>query len=640
MAYIGNIPAEKYVSLTTQHFSVTATASYTLSSSVTNENGIALFINNVRQQPGSSYAYTAAGTALTLSAATAATDTMYCVYLGKSVGTISPPDGSVNSAKIVDGSITNDDLAGSITSAKITSLDATKLTGTIAEARLATLDATKLTGTVPLAALGNAPATILDSPVITGTLSVLDSGTVTHTIANWSDDASYTITPTNCTAGAVNGSGQFVITHTSGTPSYTIKATTASLGLGDSAIVNKNITIQLTAPTLSSPADVGTAVDVIYTITSTDSNDDKLILDPGTANFTYQSESGPGTASKVGNTVECVGFGTGNPVVTIQFTAEATYSVTAKAVKIDGTYGTSANSSADSITIANSYTIDFLVIAGAGGGGGSTYGGGGGAGGYRNSYNSETSGRGSASETGRVTSVGDGQLDVTVGTGGAAGPGGTQGSKGLNSVFATYTSLGGGAGTDDNHTTHADKAGGCGGAPGRNASGAAGAGTADQGFDSGATTDTTNGSGGAGGGGAGAVGVNSASGNSGAGGAGLSSDISGSTVVRAGGGGGSAHYNYSTGGAGGTGGGGKGAEGSEGSASAVAGATNKGSGGGGGNYSSRLAAAGGKGVVILRMPTANFTSVCTGNVSGPNAASATSGSDTILIFNGDGSYTA
>ena len=131
MAYIGHTPAEKYVSLSAQHFTVTATANYTLSNSVTNENEIALFINNVRQQPGGSYAYTAAGTTLTLSAATAGTDTMYCVYLGKAVGTINPPDGSVNSATIADGSITDGDLAGSISSAKITSLDGTKLTGVV-----------------------------------------------------------------------------------------------------------------------------------------------------------------------------------------------------------------------------------------------------------------------------------------------------------------------------------------------------------------------------------------------------------------------------------------------------------------------------------------------------------------------------
>ncbi len=42
----------------------------------------------------------------------------------------------LDSSDIADGTITNDDLAGSITSAKITSLDATKLTGTVADARI------------------------------------------------------------------------------------------------------------------------------------------------------------------------------------------------------------------------------------------------------------------------------------------------------------------------------------------------------------------------------------------------------------------------------------------------------------------------------------------------------------------------
>src|SRR6056300_1448408 len=51
------------------------------------------------------------------------------------------------------------------------------------------------------------------------------------------------------------------------------------------------------------------------------------------------------------------------------------------------------------------YSADFLVIGG-GGGSAMVYGGGGGAGGYRNSYASETSGRGSASESSLSLSVG------------------------------------------------------------------------------------------------------------------------------------------------------------------------------------------------------------------------------------------
>jgi len=95
MAYIGIQPAEKFTSFATQEFSTSATTSYTLDHAVANENEIALFVNNVRQQPGSGKAYTATGTALTLSAATASTDTMYCVFLGRALQTVTPATNSI-----------------------------------------------------------------------------------------------------------------------------------------------------------------------------------------------------------------------------------------------------------------------------------------------------------------------------------------------------------------------------------------------------------------------------------------------------------------------------------------------------------------------------------------------------------------
>ena len=100
MPYIGNQPAEQFTSFATQTFSVSATTSYTLDHAVTNENEIALFVNNVRQQPGSGKAYTATGTALTLSAATASTDTMYCVFLGRALQTVNPATNSINNAMV------------------------------------------------------------------------------------------------------------------------------------------------------------------------------------------------------------------------------------------------------------------------------------------------------------------------------------------------------------------------------------------------------------------------------------------------------------------------------------------------------------------------------------------------------------
>ena len=106
MAYIGIKPAESFTSFATQTFSTSATSSYTLDHAVTNENELALFINNVRQQPGSGKAYTATGTALTLSANTASTDTMYAVFLGRALQTVNPAGGSVGSSQITAEMIT------------------------------------------------------------------------------------------------------------------------------------------------------------------------------------------------------------------------------------------------------------------------------------------------------------------------------------------------------------------------------------------------------------------------------------------------------------------------------------------------------------------------------------------------------
>ena len=106
MAYIGPLPAETFTSFATQEFSTSATTSYTLDHPVTNENELALFINNVRQQPGSGKAYTPVGTALTLSAATASTDTMYAVFLGRALQTVNPADASVGTSQLAATSVT------------------------------------------------------------------------------------------------------------------------------------------------------------------------------------------------------------------------------------------------------------------------------------------------------------------------------------------------------------------------------------------------------------------------------------------------------------------------------------------------------------------------------------------------------
>ena len=109
MPYIGNIPADKFLTLAKQSFSTSATTSYTLDSAVSSTQDIALFINSVRQSPVD--AYSVSGTSLTLTSATAGTDEMYCVYLGKTVGTVSPASDSVTTAMIQSNAVNNAKMA-------------------------------------------------------------------------------------------------------------------------------------------------------------------------------------------------------------------------------------------------------------------------------------------------------------------------------------------------------------------------------------------------------------------------------------------------------------------------------------------------------------------------------------------------
>jgi len=116
MAYLGNAPARSFISFERQVFTiVNSQTAYTLSHSVTNENDIRLVVNNIVQEPGSGKAYTASGTTLTLSAAlTNGTDEMYCVFLGRAVGTVNAPAGSVAASQLAADSVTaaklNDDI--------------------------------------------------------------------------------------------------------------------------------------------------------------------------------------------------------------------------------------------------------------------------------------------------------------------------------------------------------------------------------------------------------------------------------------------------------------------------------------------------------------------------------------------------
>jgi mucin-19 len=306
---------------------------------------------------------------------------------------------------------------------------------------------------------------------------------------------------------------------------------------------------------------------------------------------------------------------------------------------IDSTQGWLATSGINEGTDALSpvsYSADFLVIAG-GGAGGFDQGGGGGAGGYRSSNATYGSSGGGGSAESSLT-FGTGVVyTITVGAGGAgiAGfPSGGNSNPGNNSSISgtgisTITSTGGGRGGLYNTPGNSGIGGSGGGEAGQGGTGAAG--TANQGYAGG---NGVSGSG-AGGGGAGAVGISGTSGTiGGAGGNGVASTITGSSVTRGGGGGGNALNN--TNGPGGSGGGGSSSNNQSPGSNGGDGTANTGGGGGGTWFISSPVRTGngGSGVVILRMPTANYSGTTTGS---PTVS--TSGSNTILTFTASGTYT-
>ena len=298
---------------------------------------------------------------------------------------------------------------------------------------------------------------------------------------------------------------------------------------------------------------------------------------------------------------------------------------------------------ASGLGLGEPYTVVFLVQAGGGGAGNDTNPGilgGGPGGGLRTSFAGGSGGGGSSESD--MTLYTNGIYTITVGAGGTAT--GVDWPDGEDSSVAgpelvTLTSVGGGASNGAPSSIGRD--GGCGGW----GFSTGGEGTANQGYDGNTWV-----SGYARGGGSSvtAIGPNSVTGangkqvnidtnnyywGAGGGGAGHGSQGGAAGVGGQGGGGGGGQHPGWGPASGGTGGINNGAAGTY--YLGGAGGVNTGSGGGAGGGSASTGSTGGSGIVILRMATASYSGVITGS---PTVA--TSGSDTILSFLGDGTYTA
>ena len=107
MGYIGNQQTQGFSQVPAKQDLTGATGtSLTLSHAVASAEGISIFINNVRQEPTTAYSIGADGVTVTLTGSVVATDDIYVVYNSLALQTTVPPDASVSTAKIIDGSVT------------------------------------------------------------------------------------------------------------------------------------------------------------------------------------------------------------------------------------------------------------------------------------------------------------------------------------------------------------------------------------------------------------------------------------------------------------------------------------------------------------------------------------------------------
>ena len=103
MAYLGNEPATGLNKVAYQDLTGGSGTGFTLDQPVGDANQLAVFVNNVRQEPG--VAYTASGTTLTMTGTIASTDDFYVVFNGLAVQTGVVPEKQSDGSYVYLGNV-------------------------------------------------------------------------------------------------------------------------------------------------------------------------------------------------------------------------------------------------------------------------------------------------------------------------------------------------------------------------------------------------------------------------------------------------------------------------------------------------------------------------------------------------------
>ena len=438
---------------------------------------------------------------------------------------------------------------------------------------------------------------------VTGTLPVANGGTNQTSYTDGQlligNTTGNTLTKTTLTAGAgisiTNGSGSITVANSSPSVAWQAVQTTGFTATANYGYPCNTTSAAFTVTLPASPS-AGNVVSIIdYAGTAATNN---ITISPNGNKLQGSTSSG-----KIITNREAVNL-----------------------VYVDATQGWLAY--ADVYSTGNpapiAYTATYLILAG-GGAGGADRGGGGGAGGYL---------------VGTFTALQSSGTVYTavIGGGGAGVAPGTRGGAGTASTLTGQTTAvggGGGGGLSAPLGLTGGSGGSGGGGNGNTPASAGGSGTPGQGF-GGAASTTPAVAGGGGGSSAAATNKNGA--------AGTASSITGTPAIYGGGGGGGTGSGQVAGlGGPGTPGvsGGNGSTGDNSSAPTAA-IVNTGGGGGGstGGGGASAGGAGGSGVVILSVPTTNYSGTYTGTLASPGTP-IVSGSNTILKWTtGSGTYTA
>ena len=130
MAYIGNILTKDFTSTTSvQTLTGDGSTAYSISTSVSNPEHIAVLRNGVRQKPTTDY--TVSGSQITFTTALASSDTCFIIFLDSVVGTKTPGTGSITAPMMTSFNGVYENLATITSTVSVASTDNAFLAGPV-----------------------------------------------------------------------------------------------------------------------------------------------------------------------------------------------------------------------------------------------------------------------------------------------------------------------------------------------------------------------------------------------------------------------------------------------------------------------------------------------------------------------------